>query len=98
VWPIWELNLAQQNGTLYKLYSVGSRECGAAQPVGFPGRLVIGGIFVQSIDWRFGCYIGAILNFAIFIVSIFGIPVEQCNIVNSGVDLMVLSNALGVLP
>jgi MFS family permease len=47
---------------------------GAGQPVGFSVGLVIGGIFVESIGWRYGYYIGAIVTFAIFIISLFGIP------------------------
>ena len=50
---------------------------GAGQPVGFSIGLVLGGIFVQEISWRWGYYIGAILTFIIFIVSIFGIPADN---------------------
>jgi MFS family permease len=49
---------------------------GAGQPVGYSIGLVLGGIFVQSIGWRFGYYIGAILTFVIFLISIFGIPAD----------------------
>jgi MFS family permease len=49
---------------------------GAGQPIGFSVGLVLGGVFVQSIGWRYGYYIGAILIFLIFIVSIFGIPAD----------------------
>ncbi len=49
---------------------------GAGQPVGFSVGLVIGGLFVQSIGWRTGYYIGAGLTFAIFAISIFGIPAD----------------------
>lgn len=34
----------------------------------------MGGFFVGSIGWRWGYYIGAILTFAIFVVSYFAIP------------------------
>lgn len=47
---------------------------GAGQPVGFSVGLVIGGVFVQSVGWRYGYYIGAGLTFIIFLVSLFGIP------------------------
>ena len=50
---------------------------GAGQPVGFSIGLVIGGIFVQEVSWRYGYYIGAVLTFIIFIVSIFGVPAEN---------------------
>jgi MFS family permease len=52
---------------------------GAGQPVGFSVGLIIGGVFVQTVDWRFGYYIGAILTFAIFIISIFGIPSDSAS-------------------
>jgi MFS family permease len=50
---------------------------GAGQPLGFSVGLVLGGVFVDSIGWRYGYYIGALLIFAIFLISIFGIPAEQ---------------------
>lgn len=49
---------------------------GAGQPVGFSVGLVLGGVFVQSIGWRYGYYIGAVLTFIIFVISIFGIPAD----------------------
>jgi len=49
---------------------------GAGQPVGFSVGLVLGGLFVENIGWRWGYYIGAILTFMVFIISIFGIPVD----------------------
>jgi MFS family permease len=50
---------------------------GAGQPFGFSVGLVIGGVFVGSVGWRYGYYIGAILTFVIFIISIFGIPYDD---------------------
>ena len=50
---------------------------GAGQPVGFSVGLVLGGIFVQGVGWRYGYYIGAVLTFVIFIISIFGIPADN---------------------
>ena len=47
---------------------------GAAQPVGFSIGLVLGGVFVDSIGWRFGYYIGAIANILILVGAIFGLP------------------------
>lgn len=47
---------------------------GAGQPVGFSVGLVMGGFFVGSIGWRYGYYIGAILNFVILVVSFFAMP------------------------
>ncbi|KAF8866345.1 major facilitator superfamily protein [Acephala macrosclerotiorum] len=50
---------------------------GAGQPLGFSLGLVLGGIFVGSIGWRWGYYTGAILTFLIWIISIFGIPKDE---------------------
>lgn len=50
---------------------------GAGQPVGFSVGLVLGGIFVEGIGWRYGYYIGAVLIFVIFVISIFGIPPDS---------------------
>ena len=50
---------------------------GAGQPVGYSIGLVIGGLFVQKVSWRYGYYIGAILTFIVFIVSIFGVPPDN---------------------
>ncbi|KAH6721094.1 major facilitator superfamily domain-containing protein [Leptodontidium sp. MPI-SDFR-AT-0119] len=50
---------------------------GAGQPLGFSVGLVIGGVFVQSIGWRVGYYIGAGLIFITFLISIFGIPADR---------------------
>lgn len=52
---------------------------GAGQPVGFSVGLVLGGVFVQSIGWRYGYYIGAVLIFLIFVISIFGIPADPAS-------------------
>lgn len=49
---------------------------GAGQPIGFSLGLVMGGIFADSIGWRWGYYIGATVTFAIFVASIFGIPTD----------------------
>lgn len=47
---------------------------GAGQPLGFSVGLVLGGVLVGSIGWRYGYYIGAILTFLIWVVSVFSIP------------------------
>ena len=50
---------------------------GAGQPVGYSVGLVLGGVFVQGIGWRFGYYIAAVLIFITFLISIFGIPTDN---------------------
>ncbi|KAI9797223.1 MAG: hypothetical protein M1835_001579 [Candelina submexicana] len=47
---------------------------GAAQPVGFSFGLVLGGIFVDSVGWRYGYYIGAVANILILIGAVLGLP------------------------
>lgn len=49
---------------------------GAGQPLGFSIGLVLGGLFVQGVGWRWGYYIGAILTFVLFLGSLFGIPTQ----------------------
>lgn len=50
---------------------------GAGQPLGFSVGLVMGGLLVGSIGWRYGYYIGAVFTFMIWIVSLFGIPKDE---------------------
>lgn len=47
---------------------------GASQPVGFACGIVLGGVLAQTIGWRWGFYIGAILTFIVFVISYFKIP------------------------
>ncbi|RDW61654.1 hypothetical protein BP5796_11546 [Coleophoma crateriformis] len=37
---------------------------GAAQPLGFASGLVLGGVFAETVGWRWGFYTGGILTFA----------------------------------
>lgn len=50
---------------------------GAGQPVGFALGLVLGGVFVKSIGWRYGYWIGAGVTFLVFLLSIFGLPSDR---------------------
>lgn len=52
---------------------------GAGQPVGFAIGLVLGGVFVQGIGWRYGYWIGAVITFIVFLISAFGLPADRCN-------------------
>jgi MFS family permease len=47
---------------------------GGGQPIGFALGLVLGGILVDSIGWRFGYYISSAINALIFVGAIFSIP------------------------
>ncbi|KAF2115559.1 integral membrane protein [Lophiotrema nucula] len=47
---------------------------GGGQPIGFSLGLVLGGVLSETIGWRWGFYIAAIINTLIFVVGFFGIP------------------------
>jgi MFS family permease len=53
---------------------------GAAQPVGFSVGLVLGGVFVDSIGWRYGYFMGVIANASIFVGALFGLPKDTRNV------------------
>ncbi|KAI1493371.1 major facilitator superfamily domain-containing protein [Biscogniauxia mediterranea] len=47
---------------------------GMAQPLGYALGLVLGGIFTDTIGWRWSYYIMAIINFCISIIAIWSLP------------------------
>ncbi|WEW60141.1 hypothetical protein PRK78_005626 [Emydomyces testavorans] len=47
---------------------------GASQPVGFSLGIVLGGVLIAGIGWRYGYYIVAALNVCILLVAIWQIP------------------------
>jgi MFS family permease len=48
---------------------------GMAQPLGYALGLVLGGVFTDTIGWRWAYYIMAMINFAIAVVSTWSLPV-----------------------
>lgn len=50
---------------------------GAGQPVGYAIGLVLGGVFVETIGWRYGYYIAAIANMLILVAAIWGLPADE---------------------
>ena len=52
---------------------------GGGQPLGFSLGLVFGGVFAQTIGWRWGFYIGAILNVIVLGVAVWGLPKHESN-------------------
>ena len=50
---------------------------GGAQPFGFSLGLVLGGVLTDYIGWRWGFYIGAIMNIFVFAVALWGLPRES---------------------
>ena len=49
---------------------------GGGSPVGFALGLVLGGLFVDSVGWRYGYYLSCGLNGMIFLAAFFTIPVS----------------------
>lgn len=47
---------------------------GMAQPLGYALGLVLGGIFTDTIGWRWSYYIMAMVNFGISLISIWSLP------------------------
>ncbi|PGH19295.1 hypothetical protein AJ80_04048 [Polytolypa hystricis UAMH7299] len=47
---------------------------GAAQPVGFSLGLVVGGLLVDTVGWRYGYYIVAAVNVLILGIAFWGVP------------------------
>ncbi|RAR03203.1 integral membrane protein [Stemphylium lycopersici] len=47
---------------------------GGGQPIGFSFGLVLGGIFADTIGWRWGFYMSAITNTIVFVIGLLGLP------------------------
>ncbi|KAJ5993885.1 hypothetical protein N7451_009609 [Penicillium sp. IBT 35674x] len=47
---------------------------GMGQPLGYAAGLILGGVLTDTIGWRWAFYITTILNFFLFIASIFMLP------------------------
>lgn len=47
---------------------------GGGQPIGFSLGLTLGGVLSDTIGWRWGFYIAAIVNMIVFVVGFFGLP------------------------
>ena len=47
---------------------------GGGQPIGFSLGLTLGGVFSDTIGWRWGFHIAAIINTVVFVVGFFGLP------------------------
>ncbi|KAF9696583.1 hypothetical protein EKO04_005214 [Ascochyta lentis] len=50
---------------------------GGGQPIGFSIGLVLGGVFAETIGWRWAFHISAIINSAVFVIALFGLPKVQ---------------------
>ncbi|KAF2445625.1 MFS general substrate transporter [Karstenula rhodostoma CBS 690.94] len=47
---------------------------GGGQPIGFSLGLTLGGVFSNTIGWRWGFHIAAIINSVVFVIALFGLP------------------------
>lgn len=47
---------------------------GGGQPIGFAIGLTLGGVFSDTIGWRWGFYIATILNTGVLVLALFGFP------------------------
>lgn len=54
--------------------NIGFACLGLAMPLGFSLGLVLGGVFISSLGWRVGYYIGGALSFLFWLVGIFALP------------------------
>ena len=54
--------------------NVGFACLGAGQPLGWSVGMVLGGLFVDSIGWRYGYYLCAVLTMIIFGAGVWGLP------------------------
>jgi len=50
---------------------------GAGSPVGYALGLVLGGVFVETIGWRYAYYLAAAVNAVLFVVAVFGIAKDE---------------------
>lgn len=58
---------------------------GGGQPIVFSLGLVLGGVFSDTIGWRWGFHLSAIVNTVVFVVALFGLPKvdgEQTNVLS----------------
>ncbi|KAK4574007.1 hypothetical protein LTR86_001768 [Recurvomyces mirabilis] len=49
---------------------------GGGQPVGFSVGLALGGVLTDTIGWRWGFYLAAILDAVVFAIALWGLPKE----------------------
>ncbi|KAL6237207.1 hypothetical protein BDW75DRAFT_228862 [Aspergillus navahoensis] len=49
---------------------------GVGQPLGYSVGLILGGIFADSIGWRYGYYISAIINVLLCVLAFWSLPDE----------------------
>ena len=59
-----------------KRRNIGFACMGMGQPLGYSIGLILGGVFTNTIGWRWGYYLSAIINAVLFAGAIWGLPSE----------------------
>lgn len=57
-----------------KLRNLAFALMGSGQPIGFGVGLLLGGVFADTVSWRWGFYSAAIANTPVFLLSIWQLP------------------------
>ncbi|KAL0934518.1 MFS transporter [Colletotrichum truncatum] len=57
-----------------KRRNIGFASMGGGQPIGFSVGLSVGGVFTDTIGWRWGFHIAAIINTVIFLIALKWLP------------------------
>ncbi|GLB09282.1 hypothetical protein AtubIFM57258_005199 [Aspergillus tubingensis] len=57
-----------------KRRNIGFASMGMGQPLGYSLGLILGGVFVDTIGWRYGYYISAIINAVLSATAIWALP------------------------
>jgi MFS family permease len=54
--------------------NLGFAVLGAGQPVGFASGMVLSGVFISKLSWRWAFYCSAIVNLGVFLAAWWGLP------------------------
>ena len=57
--------------------NIGFACMGMGQPLGYSVGLILGGVFTNTIGWRYGYYISAIINAFLVVGGFFGLPSDK---------------------
>jgi len=60
-----------------KLRNIAFASMGGGQPIGYSLGITLGGVFVDSIGWKWSFFIAAIMNSVVFGFALWGLPREQ---------------------
>ena len=60
-----------------KRRNIGFACMGMGQPLGYSIGLILGGVFTNTIGWRWGYYLSAMINATLFVGAIRGLPANE---------------------